>query len=65
MTKNWHNDCRVGWKSPSNLLEHIGIDGDLEEELKQFEGVLEREMKLWICKLLKIYSKSIILSKKR
>jgi hypothetical protein len=43
VTKNWPNDCRVGCKSPSNLLEHIGIDGDLEEELKQFERVFERD----------------------
>ncbi len=41
--KNWHNNCRVGYKSPSNLLEHIGIDGDLEEELKQFDGIFQRD----------------------
>ncbi len=43
VTKNWPNDYRVGCKSPSKLLEDIGIDGDLEEELKQFEGVFERD----------------------
>jgi hypothetical protein len=43
VNKNWPNDCRVGCKSLSNFLEHIGIDGDLEEELKQFERVFEKD----------------------
>jgi hypothetical protein len=34
MNKNWANDYRVGYESPSNLLELIRIDVDLEEELE-------------------------------
>jgi hypothetical protein len=33
--QNWAIDYRVGCKSPSNLLELIRIDVDLEEELEQ------------------------------
>jgi hypothetical protein len=35
MNKNWANDYRVSYKSPSNLLELIRIDVHLEEELEQ------------------------------
>jgi hypothetical protein len=43
MNKNWPNDCRVGCKSRSNLLELIGmIDANLEEKLEQFEKAFER-----------------------
>ncbi len=41
VNKNQPNDCRVGCKSPSNLLRFIGIDAILEEELEQFEGAFE------------------------
>jgi hypothetical protein len=34
MEKNWGNHCRIGCKSPSNLLELIGINANLEEELE-------------------------------
>jgi len=38
MNKNWPNDCKVGCKSLSNLLELVGmIDANLEKELEQFE----------------------------
>jgi hypothetical protein len=37
VNKNWPNDCRVGCKSPPNLLKLIGIDANLEEQLEQFE----------------------------
>jgi hypothetical protein len=37
VNKNWPNDCRVGCKSLPNLLELIGIDVNLKEELEQFE----------------------------
>jgi hypothetical protein len=43
LNKNWPNDCRVGCKSPSNLLELIGINADLKEELENFEGAFERD----------------------
>jgi hypothetical protein len=33
VNKNWPNDCRIGCKSPSNLLKFIGIDANLKEEL--------------------------------
>jgi hypothetical protein len=42
VNKNWPNDCKVSCKSPLNLLEHIGIDVDLEEELEQFEKGFEK-----------------------
>ncbi len=42
MDKNWLNDCRISCKSPSNLLELIGIDANLEKELEQFEKAFER-----------------------
>jgi hypothetical protein len=35
MNKKWANDYRVGCEFPSNLLELIRIDVDLEEELEQ------------------------------
>ncbi len=41
MNKNWPNNCRVGYKSPFNLLKLIEIDVDLENQLQQFEGVIE------------------------
>ncbi len=62
--QNWAIDYRVGCKSPSNLLELIRIDVDLEEELEQIWRSFLKKMKLWIYKLLKIYLKSILLSKK-
>jgi hypothetical protein len=43
VNKNWLNDCRIGCKSPFNLLELIGIDANLEEELEQFERAFERD----------------------
>jgi hypothetical protein len=36
-------DSRIGLKSPSSLIELIGIDAYLEEKLKQFEGAFERD----------------------
>jgi hypothetical protein len=39
---NRPNDCRVGCKSPSNLLELIWIHAYLDE-LKQFEEAFERD----------------------
>lgn len=41
LSKNWPNDANVGCKSPSNLVEFIKIEGDLEKELEQFEGDFE------------------------
>ncbi len=43
MRKNWPNDLKVGCKSPSNLVEFIEVDQDLEEKLEQFEGDFERD----------------------
>jgi len=43
VNKNWPNDYRIGCKSPSNLLELIGIDAKLEEELEQFERAFEKD----------------------
>jgi hypothetical protein len=43
VNKNWLNDLRIGCKSPSNLLEFLEKDVDLEEELKEFEGEFLRD----------------------
>jgi len=42
VNKNWSTDCKVGCKSPFNFLEFIRIYPNLEEELEQFGGVLEK-----------------------
>lgn len=36
VNKNWPNDCRVGCKSPSNLVELIKTTFDIKEKLKEF-----------------------------
>ncbi len=41
MNKNWPNDPRIGYKSPSYLVELLAKDVDLEEELEKFEGELD------------------------
>jgi len=41
--KHWHNDPRIGCSSPSNLLEFLERDIDLEVELKEFKGEIERD----------------------
>jgi hypothetical protein len=43
VNKNWPNDLRIGCKSPSNLVEFLEKDVDLEEELEKFEGEFERD----------------------
>jgi hypothetical protein len=43
VNKNWPNDPRIGCKSPSNLVEFLEKDVDLEEELEKFEGEFERD----------------------
>ncbi len=40
VNKNWPNDSRIGCKPPSNLLEFLERDMDLEEE---FEGEFEKD----------------------
>jgi hypothetical protein len=37
VNNNWCSDPRIGCKSPSNLLEFLERDMDLEEELEEFE----------------------------
>ncbi len=32
-SKNWLNDARIGCKSPSDLVEFVDMDEQLEEEL--------------------------------
>jgi hypothetical protein len=41
VNKNWPNDPRIGYKSPSYLVELLAKDVDLEEELEKFEGELD------------------------
>jgi len=43
VNKNWPNDLRVGYKSPSSLIEFIEMDANLEEELEEFEKVSEND----------------------
>jgi hypothetical protein len=43
VNKNWPNDLRVGYKSPSNLIEFIEMDENLEEELEEFERAFEKD----------------------
>jgi hypothetical protein len=43
VNKNWLNDLRIGCKSPSNLLEFLEKDMNLEKELEEFEGEFERD----------------------
>ncbi len=43
INKNWPNDPIIGCKSPSNLLEFLERDVDLEEEFEKFKGEFERE----------------------
>jgi hypothetical protein len=73
VNKYWPNDAKIGWKSPSSLLDVIEIDFNLEEE---FEGAFERdkvvELKIWInlfYKFLYIFSnfevKNIIVNNKQ
>jgi hypothetical protein len=38
VNKNWSNDFRIDYKTFSSLMELIEVDGELEKELKEFEG---------------------------
>ncbi len=41
-SKNWSNDIRASYKSPSDLVEFIErTDEQFEEELQKFEGEFE------------------------
>jgi hypothetical protein len=39
VNKSWRNDPRIGYKSPSSLVELINIDVDLQKEIEEFEFV--------------------------
>jgi hypothetical protein len=41
--QNWLDDLRISCKSPYKLVKFIKIDGDLKEELKEFEGDFEKD----------------------
>jgi hypothetical protein len=41
VNKNWPNDLKIGCKSPSNIVEFLERDVDLEEEFEEFEGEFE------------------------
>jgi hypothetical protein len=43
VNRNYPDDLRVGYKSSFNLIKLIGIYGDLEEQLKQFEKSFEKD----------------------
>jgi hypothetical protein len=40
---NLPNDARADCKSPSDLVEFIEMDEQLEEELQEFEGEFEKD----------------------
>jgi hypothetical protein len=42
VSKKWPNDPRVG-SFPTNLVELIEVDVELEEELEEFEGSFDRD----------------------
>jgi hypothetical protein len=41
VSKIWPSVPRIGCKSPSSLVKFIDIDGDLEEEIEEFESSFE------------------------
>jgi len=41
VSKNWPSDFRVGFSSPSSLIELIKTDVALKKELKRYEGEFE------------------------
>jgi hypothetical protein len=43
VNKNWPNDVKVGCKAPSNLVELIDSETNLEDKLNEFEGSLEQD----------------------
>jgi hypothetical protein len=43
VSKNWASDPRVGYSSPSSLIELIEVNLALEEELEQYEGEFEQD----------------------
>ncbi len=43
MSKNWPNDPKKGFKSPSSLADFIESDFNLEKELKEFEKAFEKD----------------------
>jgi hypothetical protein len=43
VSKNWPNDLRIGCKIPSNLVDFIESDLNLEKKLEEFEGPFERD----------------------
>ncbi len=49
--QNWLDDLRISCKSPYKLVKFIKIDGNLKEELKEFEGAFEERWSCWITKI--------------
>jgi hypothetical protein len=43
LLKNLPNDARVGCKSPTDLIEFIEMNEQLEEKLQKFEGAFEQD----------------------
>ncbi len=43
VNKNWPNDPRRGCQSPSNLIDFLEKDINVEKELEEFEGDFERD----------------------
>jgi hypothetical protein len=46
VSKKWPSDPRVGYNSPSNLIEFIKVNIALKEKLEQYEGEFERDQLL-------------------
>jgi len=43
VNKNWPNDSRIGCQSPSNLINFLENDINVEKELEEFEGDFEKD----------------------
>jgi hypothetical protein len=43
VSKNWPNDARVDYKSPSDLAKFIAMDEQFKKKLQEFEGEFEQD----------------------
>jgi hypothetical protein len=43
VSRNWPNNPKVKCNTPSNLIKFIEMDGNLKNELRQFEGDFEKD----------------------
>jgi hypothetical protein len=43
VNKNWPKDPKIRCKSPSNLMEFLEKNVDLQEDLEEFKGEFEKD----------------------